>query len=228
MSSLESCIRKAGKALDLEDANAIRAIRDDILRGGTPPANQDVNQQAVDEYLDILQGEKDFIMQQVEGLGGALADKSLSPSEFSQRAMENLDTAAKVFPRKGIYRPEAETEVVDYKTGDRVPGVAARTAAINNMLGRPAKDIRFQDPNLVMDLVTERTAKTIEMLYPDFYTTSPAAVLAIVNTFDPQAALGLAKHFDILPRSARKLIAANYNQESIKRIEASIQDKIIA
>lgn len=222
MSSLESCIRKAGKALTKEDAKAIRSIRDDIVKTGRESSTGDVNQQAVDEYLDILELERDFIMQQIEAAGGIVADRTLSPSEFSKRVAKNLDEAARRFPRKGILRPPAETVVIDRKTGKRMlDDEENRQAAMRNMTGR-----NNEDPyQRVLDLPDMRTYRTIEMLYPDFYTLPPDQVLAIVNEFDPKAALSLAKSFDILPRSARKLIPANYNQAAIDRITTSLTDK---
>jgi hypothetical protein len=183
MSSLEACIRKAGKALTKEDAAAIRAIRDDMVAAGNISPGLDVNQMAVDDYLDILQDEKDFIMRQVEALGATTADKSLSPSKFAEESTKNLEEAARKFPRKGIYRPAAETGVFDYKTGERLN---------ERFRGAASKG---KDPNIVIDTLTERTHKTVEMLYPDFYSLPPDQVLAIVNTFDPKAALGIAKAF---------------------------------
>jgi hypothetical protein len=191
--SLESCIKKAGKALTRDDANAIRAIRDGLAKN---PVNKglDVDQMAVDEYLDILEVERDQVMRMVENAGGFLADPKLSPSEFAQKASENLREAAATFPRKGIYRPETETAPVDFKSGLRI---SEGMYEANRKAG--AKD-RFE-----RELLTERTEKTVEMLYPDFYTLNPRQVLNIVATFDPKAALGIAKKFKLVPANARTL-----------------------
>lgn len=223
MSSLESCIKKAGTALDKDDAAAIRAIRDDMVKAGNTPEGVDVNQQAVDEYLEILRSEKDFILNQVEAAGGYLADPNLSPSDFSKKVGSTLKKVAKKFPQKGIHRPPTETEVIDNKTGQRLADTPEnRKVAALNMSGRKVK----QDPHQrAIDLVTERTYKTIEYLYPDFYSLPPDQVLFIVNTFDPQAALGLAKHFDILPRSSRKLIREKMDKQRMQEIRDSIGTK---
>jgi hypothetical protein len=214
--SLESCIRKAGKALTKEDATAIRALRDDLVKSNTPG---DVNQKAVDEYLEILQGERDYIMGQVEALGATMADKSLSPSEFARKSAENLEAAARKFPRKGILRLPVETEVIDNKTGQRLQDTPEnRKVAALNMSGRKVK---LDPQQRAIDLLTERTYKSVELLYPDFYSLPPDQVLAIVNTFDPQAALGLAKQFGILPRSSRKLNPAMYDQKRLAEINQS-------
>lgn len=178
MSSLESCIRKAGPILNKDDAAAIRAIRDDKLKTTHGSQREFVNEAAVDEYIEILQGEKDFIMRQVEALGGVMADPSLSPSEFSKKSAENLDKAAKVFPQKGIYRPPAETVPIDYKSGLQLTeGFYERNKQL---------------PDFTREILTERSAKTVEMLYPDFYSLPVDQVLAIVRTFDEKAATGLA------------------------------------
>ncbi len=220
--SLESCIKKAGMALTKEDAAAIRVIRDDIVKGGRDHLQGELspNEQAVAEYLDILELERDFIMRQVNAVGGALADPNLSPSNFAKQAAKNLEDATRRFPRKGILRPATETKVIDAKTGERIQDTPEnRRVAVLNMSDRP----HLVDPLMrVLDLSTERTHKTIEYLYPDFYTLPVDQVLAIVAKFDETAALGLAKHFGILPREARKLIPANYNVFRMKQIHKSI------
>jgi len=229
--SLESCIKKAGPDLTKEDAAAIRVIRDDIVKGGGVRAESEMtpNEQAVAEYLDILDIERDFIMTQVEAVGGTLADPNLSASEFAQKAAANLEAAARKFPRKGIMRPATETRVIDAKTGESIydePGTTVGDANIKAARRNMAGDIvRMNDPQQrVIDLVTERTYRTVEHLFPDFYTLPPDQVLAIVAQFDEKAALGLAKHFGILPQSARKLIPENYNVFRMKQIQKNASD----
>lgn len=193
--SLESCIRKAGKVLTKDDADAIRAIRDDMAKN---PKNEglDIDQMAVDEYLGILEMERDFVMRQVEGAEGFLADPGLSPSEFSKRAYENLREAAAAFPRVGVMRPGTEHVAIDYKTGKRIP---ERMWGENKL-----------DPNLTRDILTQRTEKTIEYMWPDWYEMSPMQVVRIVNQFDPKAALGLAKQFKIVPQQTRSIETAQF------------------
>ncbi len=71
MSSLEGCIKKAGKALRRSDADAIRKIRDDIYGAGD--VTRDVaNQRAVDEYIEILDQERETVRKQVEKRGGVM------------------------------------------------------------------------------------------------------------------------------------------------------------
>lgn len=188
MSSLEACIRKAGKAFSKKDAAAIRDIRDDLVKANRLPENADPNVVAVDEYIDILRIEKENIMSQVVALGGALADPRLSPSEFAKKAEANLEEAARKFPRKGIERPPTELGLIGEET----------------------------------EVAESRTYKSVLHLYPNFYDLPVKNVLAIVNKFDPASALALAKHFDILPSTARKLIPANYDQAAIKRLEKTL------
>ncbi len=106
--SLEGCIKKAGKALRIEDADAIRKIRDDIFAGGK--VTQDVaNQNAIDEYLSVLDGERNEILQQAEERGGVLADRSLSPSEFAKQATQRgKDRSALVSKRDALKTKEGE------------------------------------------------------------------------------------------------------------------------
>ena len=211
--SLESCIRKAGKALTREDAEAIKALRDDIYGAGDVSRDA-ANEQAVTEYLEILEGERQTIMNQVEAAGGFLADPGLSPSEFSQRVETNLEEAARRFPQRGVVRPPAETELIDMKTGTQLPPQFARA----------------RDPNVVTDLLTERTEKTVEWLYPDFYDLDADQVVRIVNQFDPTAALGLAKQFKLVPPQTRSIDTAQFNQKRIgeirKRVEFREEDSL--
>ena len=103
MSSLEACIRKAGKALRKEDADAIRKIRDDIY--GVGDVSRDAaNQNAVDEYIQILDEERDAVVNQIEERGGVIADRRLSPSEFARQTAERVEEEARTFPRIGMQR----------------------------------------------------------------------------------------------------------------------------
>lgn len=210
--SLESCIRKAGKALTKEDATAIRALRDDIYGAGDVTRDQ-ANEQAVSEYLDILQDERNFIMAQVEALGGALADPRLSPSKFAQQAAVNLEEAARKFPRKGVMRPPAEMASVDYKSGIRLEeGFYERNKKL---------------PYFTKEILTERTEKTIESMWPDWYEMSPMQIVKIVNTFDPAAALGIAKKYNMIPQQSRSIETAQFRRsaqlESEKGVPKSLE-----
>ena len=103
MSSLEACIRKAGKALRREDADAIRKIRDDIY--GVGDVSRDAaNQSAVDEYIQIIDEERDAVVSQIEERGGVIADRTLSPSEFAQQTEDLTEEQARKFPRLGMQR----------------------------------------------------------------------------------------------------------------------------
>ena len=104
MSSLEACIRKMGKALRKEDANAIRQIRDDIYDGPGNVSKAEANRRAVEEYIQILDDERASLMAEVERRGGVLADKNLSPSEFSKQVAETIETEARQFPMLGTQR----------------------------------------------------------------------------------------------------------------------------
>lgn len=70
MPTLATCIRRAGKALNKADADAVRAIYDD-LRGPDMDAESAANQ-AIAEYLDTLTGERADMVTQIEEKGGVL------------------------------------------------------------------------------------------------------------------------------------------------------------
>lgn len=208
--SLESCIRKAGKALDKEDADAIRALRDDIFGAGDVTQDE-ANKQAVSEYLTILNGEREEILKRVEEAGGYLANPRLGPSDFAKQAAKNLDKAAKTFPRKGIVRPPPEKVGMDYKSGTVLEDSFYERNKALNYFERNIRDYR--------------TARSIKMLWPDFYSMSPDQVLAIVANFDAKAALGLAKHFNLIPQPTRSLDPKKWqwNQKELAKHKLNVE-----
>lgn len=80
MSSLITCIRKAGKALSASDAAAIREIRDDLMGGDVKAA--DANQQAVSEYLEMLASERVDLVKSVEAAGGVFPTDDVTTAQF--------------------------------------------------------------------------------------------------------------------------------------------------
>lgn len=208
--SLESCIRKAGKALGKEDADAIRALRDDIYGAGDVSQNE-ANKQAVSEYLDILNNERAEVLKRVEEVGGYLASPRLGASEFAKQAAKNLDKAAKIFPRKGIVRPPPEKVGMDYKSG--------------TVLEDSFYERNKQIPGFERNIRDYRTARSIKMLWPDFYSMSPDQVLAIVANFDAKAALGLAKHFNLIPQPTRSLDPKKWqwNQKELAKHKLNVE-----
>jgi hypothetical protein len=112
MSSLEGCIKKAGKALRKEDADAIRKIRDDIYGVGDV-SRAVANQQAIDEYIQIIEEERQEILKQAEERGGVLADRSLSPSEFAQQTGQRVEDRAREFPQIGTQRARSRNIKLD-------------------------------------------------------------------------------------------------------------------
>jgi len=103
MSSLEACIRKAGKALRKEDADAIRKIRDDIY--GVGDVSRDAaNHNAVEEYIQIIDEERDAVVNQIEESGGVIADRALAPSDFAEQTGVLTEEESRRFPRVGMQR----------------------------------------------------------------------------------------------------------------------------
>lgn len=87
MPSLISCIKRAGKALNPEDAAAIREIAEET---GDPVA-------AVDEYLDTLAIERQEIVDRVQRAGGAVpSDKPISVSGYSVEEVALPESGAAV------------------------------------------------------------------------------------------------------------------------------------
>lgn len=181
MSSLEGCIKKLGPRIRKADADAIRTIRDDILK--TEVVNKSVaNEQAVEEYLKALDSERDTVVRFVEHMGGVLADRSLSSSKFAEQTKERVDELARVFPRKGIARPPLELSVRDHKM-DRNISPKLSSAMLN-------------DPHIAIEIANERSFRTIEYLFEGFYNMPPAEAIKIVANFDPVAAKKLEKGYN--------------------------------
>lgn len=68
MSSLTSCIKKAGKALNKDDAELVRQVYEDLVAEGVPnPA-----QAAVTEVLESLKAERQMMIEQIELQGGRI------------------------------------------------------------------------------------------------------------------------------------------------------------
>ena len=81
MSSLASCIKRAGKALTADDAAAIRQIHDDLAAAGVKnPAER-----AVSEYLDQLKLERDSLNAQIKEQGGRPPQTGVSLAKKTTR-----------------------------------------------------------------------------------------------------------------------------------------------
>ena len=112
MSSLEGCIKKAGPALRKDDADAIRKIRDDIYGVGDV-TKAVANDQAVAEYIQIIEEERQEVLKQTLERGGVLADKSLSPSEFAKQAGQRIEDHARDFAQLGFQRGRPKGNRID-------------------------------------------------------------------------------------------------------------------
>lgn len=105
MSSLATCLRKAGKAISNDDATAIRDIYDEYLQGGMPQA--EAAQKAIDEYLGELREER-------EGLIDMAAEKGGDVSKFRGA---NIRLAQ---PDKNA-ELAGQLSVIDHLYGQKVP-----------------------------------------------------------------------------------------------------------
>jgi len=68
MPTLSACIRRAGKALDQSDAEAIREIAREYLADGM--RNTEASNRAIDDYLDIMKDERADLLVQLNAQGG--------------------------------------------------------------------------------------------------------------------------------------------------------------
>jgi hypothetical protein len=66
VSSLTTCIKKAGKALDARDQETLRSIHDDLVAAGDPdPANN-----AITEYVRLIKAEQKLLASEIAERGG--------------------------------------------------------------------------------------------------------------------------------------------------------------
>ena len=92
MSSLTACIKRAGKALNKADANAIREIRDELVSGGM--TSTEANAKAIDEHLATLAGERTEFILQIQEAGGKTEKEEIISSKLAQQDMFGADLAA--------------------------------------------------------------------------------------------------------------------------------------
>jgi hypothetical protein len=118
MSSLESCIKKAGKLLSREDAIEIRKLRNALVEKGTLTRDQ-ANQQAVDNHLESLKAERFELVGDIEKAGGTMPKQDILPSKLAQQDMFGADLTkqglADLERAKDKARNEGQEEV---ETGD--------------------------------------------------------------------------------------------------------------
>jgi hypothetical protein len=93
-----------------EDADAIRKIRNDIIATGT--TGRAANEQAVVEFIGLLQDERAGIMKEVENRGGVFADQTLSVSKFATQPTKKKK-ASKPVPKERPFRFKAEDHDVN-------------------------------------------------------------------------------------------------------------------
>jgi hypothetical protein len=123
MSSLASCIKKAGKALSAEDVDAVRAIHDDLVAAGV----ENPAQAAIDELLQIKSIERSIIVDQIQEQGGrigkdivlakptvqTIAEKIAITDVLSQEEVlelaEGKYSIVKSGPRKGLVKTTKRT-----------------------------------------------------------------------------------------------------------------------
>jgi len=112
--SLATCIRKAGKALNKTDSDAIREIQQDYISDGmtsTEAANK-----AIDEYLELLGTERQGIVQQIEKQLGDTRSISADP-RYSKRG-ETAAVRDNETKKQTARREAAEQKARDNQTAE--------------------------------------------------------------------------------------------------------------
>jgi hypothetical protein len=218
MSSLEACMAKI-KGLNKEDKNAIRRIRDDLDIGDI--TRDQANEQAVVEYMLILEQERQSLMEAIEAAGGVLSDVSnaqyskMTVQEREEMQQRIFEQESRKFIRKGTRRPRPETVNIDYKTGKQLP-----KGFENNATPEQMKQYGF-----TKELRDERTWQSVEEMFGGFFWEHPRRVLDIVQEFNPEAALKLAKAYGLVKPRARKLNLKRLNKKRVDEINQTVNKK---
>ncbi len=117
MSSLAACIKRAGKALNRADADAIREIRDELVSGGM--TSTEANTKAIDEYLETLAGERTDLLGKIEDVGGVVDKQAITSSKLAQQDMFGADLATQRLSDETAKRDEKRnTGQEEIETGD--------------------------------------------------------------------------------------------------------------
>jgi len=152
MPTLATCIRKAGKALNRVDAEAIRAIYDD-LRGPDMDA-ETAAKQAVAEYLDTMTDERADIESQIEEGGGVLpgkdeirfaADNTIVKRISKALGITNIldgDEQLDIEPtgKKGKVRMHDLANALQARTNALHPGLSERTDEAKDIIATTLAD----------------------------------------------------------------------------------------
>ena len=143
MATLATCIRKAGKALNSGDADAIRGIYEDLQAGGL--SSSAAADQAINEYLDILSTEQTDITEQIREQGGMLPDDDIV------RFAPDSSRVKRIAQRLNIRRVLSGTEKLDltstsesgaYVMRDVALGLQERAKAIDPGLEEQTDEVR--------------------------------------------------------------------------------------
>ena len=97
MSSIATCLRKAGKALSADDASAIRDIYDDYTKGGMP--GPEAADKALTDYIDILDIERQEIVTEAatQGASPASTDFKYSLGQKAESFAQKLTVISEIY-----------------------------------------------------------------------------------------------------------------------------------
>jgi len=185
--SLATCIRKAGKALNKADADAIREIQQDYISDGmtsTEAANK-----AIDEYLELIGTERQGIVRQIEKQLGDTRSISADP-RYSKLGEANAirDTETK---KQTARREAAEQKARDNET--------AKVAATNK-----AAQTRFNLTEEEVNTVNERPSSSEARILKLRGSTQEEMVDvgAVKNAWSTMTEAARKATLDVVPRRA--------------------------
>ncbi len=154
MATLSTCIRRAGKALNRGDADAIREIYDDLRSSGV--AADVAAPQAVDEYVSSLEAERADIVTQVRDQGGrAPGDRVL------RLAADNTITkrlARKINIRNYLGRPEnLKVEATGFRNKSTLLDIGRALEAEGDKIGVDLTEMTPETKDIIATVIADET-----------------------------------------------------------------------
>ncbi len=136
MSSLATCIKKAGKALSKDDVIAIREIRDEFINDGM--SSSEANTKAIDEYLGTLADERADLTTRIEKAGGAV------PTDEPVQVKEEIPAAAPApeeLPLRYKIDDDFTEKLVDKHPDTPIAQMSKLGAAVEEISEKAANDV---------------------------------------------------------------------------------------
>lgn len=183
MSSLATCLRKAGKALDRDDAAAIRDIYNDLTAGGVPAKTAAT--QAMSEYISSLNEERAIILDSAASQGAVPSPRVMySRSTRSPEVSKKLSIVDMLYGKGKGKMIEGMSKDKTIKDLARI--LSARARKLNNGKAFSARTPRNKD--ILSDTIALETEAAMQQTNHagDWYSQVLRDAIAAAGTLHPE------------------------------------------